>query len=164
MAISAIGASALAAETPYFCPPPYWPAGRTPGLEIGDLLGTMTGRVPKSSGCYDPRRVVCAFRDKHGYTNHFGSNDADGVEERVLLSKVALRAQAAQLPFGVLWTDSRATVKRRLKVIQRPGWSHEDSDTISTSTCGSPQSDSMYTTFKFDRAGRLISMEQSIQV
>lgn len=143
-----------------------------PHLRVGDLPhdGFHTYRelrrlAPKIASCETFAPLdYCPVLDPWGYVDTFSDvmrvHTFTGAKERYLVHRTANRAQKAQLPYGVLWSDTTATAMRKLRALgldphHGPGEAGVGGD-IEVGGCSRFKTESGFlTTYHFDPAGTL---------
>lgn len=163
--------SAVAAEVR--CAGPYLRISQLPhgGFNTYDQLKR---RAPRIAPCDTVAPLAyCPVLDPWGYVDTFSdvtrTQTFTGPKERYLVSRTAKRDQKAQLPYGILWSDTVSTAMGRLRSLgldprHGPGGEHGPGSDIEVGGCSPYKSDPGFlTTLHFDPAGVLQSVERRDQ-
>lgn len=107
--LSLVASTAFAAASPY----PIGSVFQLPGPPVGAHYSPIKGELPKAPQCEVNLQGGCEVRDHNGMVLYL-SWGADGPRrlERFVWKKVA--ELGVKLPLGLEWSDSRATILRKL--------------------------------------------------
>lgn len=136
-------------------------------MTLGSNLRDVKAQVPRSSGCFDRKRLDCVFVDRFGYENQFSEflhreTAGDGVSDRFLFRREAHRERGGWLPFGVRWSDTPAKIRERLKAagVASAAFHHPDVHGVATLGCFAPSEYRIE--FEFGSNGRLRKVIQAL--